>query len=66
MRVNADAEESYDDLTASALTGIEAHAIEAEAELQKARVASPSGKDGGKGASEDASGAGERDDEVGR
>jgi ATP-dependent DNA helicase len=57
VRVNADAEESYDDLTASALTGIEAHAIEAEAELQKARVASPSGKGGGKGASEDASAA---------
>ena len=37
MRVNADAEQSYDDLTGAALTGIEAHAIEAEAELKTAR-----------------------------
>ena len=37
MRVNAEAEQSYDDLTGAALTGIEAHAIEAEAELKTAR-----------------------------
>ena len=39
MRVNAEAEQSYDDLTGAALTGIEAHAIEAEAELKTAREA---------------------------
>ena len=46
MRVNADAEQSYDDLTGAALTGIEAHAIEAEAELKTCLLyTSPSPRD---------------------
>ncbi len=58
MRVNADAEQSYDDLTGAALTGIEAHAIEAEAELKTAREraasaqTTPTKEGGGEGAGE--------------
>ena len=35
---NASAEASYDDLTGAAMTGLDAHAIEAEAELVKERA----------------------------
>ena len=58
MRVNAEAEQSYDDLTGAALTGIEAHAIEAEAELKTAREraasaqTTPTKEGGGDGAGE--------------
>ena len=44
MVVNADAEESYDDLQGAALTGLDDHAIAAEAELAAAREAMSPGK----------------------